>query len=29
MKAETDYSDDPEVDGRIKLKWIIDWAIFV
>jgi hypothetical protein len=29
MKSETDYLEDQEVDGRIKLKWKIDCAIFV
>jgi len=29
MKAETDYLVDPDVEGRMKLKWTIDWAIFV
>jgi hypothetical protein len=29
MKAETDHLEDPEVNGMIKLKWILDWTIFV
>jgi hypothetical protein len=29
MKAETDHLEDLEVDGRVILKWILDWAIFV
>jgi hypothetical protein len=29
MKAETDHLEDPEVNGRITLKWMLDWDIFV